>query len=417
MARNKAGCVALYITTTRVNAKRIIWDTLKELNEQYELGGKVLEAELCIELPNRSRIYLAGANDQGEIEKFRGLPLGIVLIDEAQSFPSYLQKLVDEVLAPALMDYNGSLVLIGTPGPVPTGYFHSCAHNTHKDWAHHAWTAFDNPHILRKSGKTTQSLLDEELARRGVSIEDPVIQREWFGRWTLDTNSLVFRFDPAANTREALEHTDFVIGIDLGFDDADAISVLGWSEKSPTLDLVYEWVGTKQTITDLMGKVQHVYDRFRPLAVVADTGGLGKKIVEELQQRTGIPIEAADKARKLEHIELLNDAMRTGRFFAPRESRFAQDCMLVEWDKSNPEKPKISDRFHSDICDSVLYAYIRCLQWLYVEPPKAKPKLNSAEWYEEQARIDKEAVENSFDEQLERNRVQEMEDREQNTWQ
>jgi hypothetical protein len=315
-------------------------------------------------------------------------------------------------LAPALSDFDGSLVLVGTPGPVPTGYFHECAHSP--KWAHHAWTIFDNPHILRKSGKTPRQLLDEELERRGVPEADPVIQREWFAKWTIDTNSLVFQFDARRNARTVGEdfHSDFVMGIDLGFDDADAISVLGWSDKSPDLDLVREVVTPKQNISALMAQVQSIYDRFKPLAVVCDTGGLGKKIAEELQERTGIPIEAADKARKLEHIELLNDAMRTGRFFAPESSRFAADCLLVEWDKSNPEKPKISDRFHSDICDSVLYAWMRCQQWLYV-PPKAKASpVNSPAWYVEQAAAAQKVLDDEMDAEFERNKQDEREARE-----
>lgn len=414
VALQKRGCVALYVTKSRINAKRIIWDTVKELNTLYALGGIPLEAELCLALPNGSRVYLAGAQHEAEIEKFRGLPLGVVVVDEAQLLPGYLKKLIDEVLAPALMDYNGAMALVGTPGPVPVGYFYECCQSP--AWAHHAWTVFDNPHILRKSGKTPQALLDEELARRGVTVNDAVIRREFFAEWSVDTNALVFRFDAKTNARAPLSHENHVVGIDLGFDDADAIAVLGWSRDSDKLDLVYEWVGAKQTISKLMAQVQKVYDTFAPLAVVADTGGLGKKIAEELMERTGIPIEAAEKERKLEHIELLNDALRTGRLFAPADSRFAQDCMLVEWDKSNPEKPKISDRFHSDVCDAVLYAFRRSLAWLYTAPAPAKPRVNTPEWFEAQAAAEKRQLEEYVEEQFQRNRQNQADEKESTQW-
>ena len=416
VAKRKPGCVALYVTKSRINAKRIVWDTLKLLNETFALGGEPLEGELCLAMPNSSKIYLSGADHEAEIEKFRGLPIGIALIDEAQLLPSYIRKMVDEVLAPALMDFDGSLVLVGTPGPVPIGYFHECSHSP--KWSHHAWTVFDNPHIERKSKKTPQALLAEELERRGVTVEDPAIQREWFGRWVLDENSLVFRYDAGRNGRTQLEnhHTDFVMGIDLGFDDADAICVLGWSDESPELDLVYELVMAKQTITPLMKQVEAVYERFKPQAVVCDMGGLGKKIAEELQQRTGIPIEAADKQRKLEHIELMNDALRTGRFFAPADSRFAADCMLVEWDKTNPEKPKISDRFHSDICDAVLYAWRHCQQWLYVPPKRPAPRVNTPEWRAEQLAAQQAALDDGFEAEFQKNAEDQREAQEMNQW-
>jgi len=227
---------------------------------------------------------------------------------------------------------------------------------------------------------------------------------------------LVFRFDLERNARPPRQHQHHVVGVDFGFDDADAISVLGWSDDSPEVDLVFEWVERKQTISALTAKLQEVYERYKPLALVADTGALGKKIAEEIQQRTGLPVEPADKARKLEHIELLNDAMRTGRMFAPRASRFASDCQLVEWDRTRPEAPKISERFHSDICDSVLYAYMRCLAWLHVpESPKAPPR-GSPEWHAAELRRAEQEQEQYWEQQQTYNKQQQDEERELTAW-
>lgn len=382
---------ALYITLSRINAKAILWDTLKQLNRECCLGGDPNESELTLTMPNGSRVYLAGAKDSSEIEKFRGLSLALVLIDEAQSFPVYLKKLVDEILVPNLMVFAGTLALIGTPGPVPIGYFYECAHSP--TWTHHAWSAAQNIHLEKSSGKTFQQQVADELTRTGKTVDDPSIQREWFGRWVLDPNSLVFRFDPATNARTLPPfwgrdtfHQNHVIGLDFGFDDADAIDVLGWSDSAPEVDLVHEWVGAKQNITALCERVKAVYDRFKPLAVVADTGGLGKKIADEIAMRTGIPLEPADKLRKLEHIEWVNDALRTHRLYVPPDSRFAQDALLLEWDKSDPEKPKISDRFHSDTADGLLYAFVRALHWLHVPASTPPPKVGTVEWREAEAK-------------------------------
>lgn len=382
-ALQKAGSVSLYITKTRINAKRIIWKTLKALNTARQLGGTPKEAELCMELPNGSSIYLLGANNRDEIEKFRGLPIAVVVLDEAQIL-SDLEVLIDEVLVPALMDFDGAVVLAGTPGPVPTGYFYSCT--TNPEWEHHAWTVFQNPWIEKKSGKPPGQHLEEELKRRGVSADDPSIQREWFGKWVYDPNALVFRWSDAINGE--VEHPAFavgewecVVGGDLGFDDSDALCVLAWHPKRPGLHLIHEDVMAKQGITALGDKLRALVDKYQPLSVVLDFGGLGKKIAEELTSRWALKVEAAEKTRKLEHIELLNDAMRTGIFRASPTSRFAKDCMLVEWDKSNPEKPEISERFHSDICDAVLYAHRRAKQWLSEPDPLPGPRLNSPEWH------------------------------------
>jgi len=415
VAQSRPESVALYITKSRLNAKRIVWEILKQLNHANDICAEdPKEAELCLVLPNGSRIFLAGASHSGEIDNFRGLPLSIAIIDEAQSFPPYLEKLIDEVISPALTDFGGIMALVGTPGAVPVGYFYEKVQS--HEWTHHTWSVFDNPFIQAKSGRTARELLDDELRRRGVSESDPVIQREWFGRWVLDSNSLVFRYDSTLNDALAPPCTDFVIGIDLGFDDADAVCVLGWSDSSPNCYLIEEWVGAKNGLTPLMERLNVLTSKYKPLAVVCDMGGLGKKIAFELQERTGIPIEAAEKERKLEHIELLNDAMRTGRFLAPKSSRFAHDAQLVEWDKSNPEKPKISDKFHSDICDAVLYAWRRCQQWLHVPASPALPRVGTPEWQSLQLQTTLAEIESAFESQANENRRRIQEEGELSIW-
>lgn len=308
-----------------------------------------------------------------------------VLVHNCQGFRQYIRELVDDVISKALFDYNGALCLIGTPGPIPAGFFYECA--TSPDWSHHAWTMFDNPWLERKSGKKAMELIQEDLKRMGVTIDHPKIQRECFGKWVVDQNSLVFQYDRDRNHYDSLparsQQWSYVIGVDVGFDDADAISVLAWHEHHPDVYLIHEEVQNQEGISALAARIKRLYDKYEPLAIVMDTGALGKKIADELTSRFSLPIQAAEKSRKLEHIELLNDAMRTGRFFAKRDSRFSQDCMLIEWDQDSTEL-KISDSYHSDIADSVLYAFRYCLQWLST-PEMIKPKANTPEWEEYQA--------------------------------
>lgn len=378
-AISKPHHTCLYITLSRLNAKRIIWNELLSINGKYLLGGEPNETELSIRFQNGSVIYLSGAKDKTEIEKFRGLPLALVYIDEGQSFRTHIKDLIDDVIGPALIDYAGTLCLIGTPGPVPSGYFYDCSvKNPH--WSKHGWTFWDNPHIAIKSGESHDTLLQRELTRRGVSIQDASIQREWFGKWVIDENALVFRYRKEINHYETLplfQKKECVIGVDLGHDDADAISILTWNPHDQRVFLTHEDIQTKQGISELAEKLSNLIKLHDPLKIVMDTGGLGKKIAEELRKRFSLPITAAEKSRKFEYIELVNDALRTGKLLAKETSQFAQDCMVVEWDKDKetPDRKFISDRFHSDICDSVLYAYREALHWLSTpETPKVNLK-------------------------------------------
>ncbi len=369
---------SLYITTTRLNAKKIMFPVLCNVVRDYNLPATPNIADLSMTFSNGSNIYLAGVNDSQSIHNFRGMKLKRCTVDEAQSMRSYIEQLIDDVIAPALVDENGVLGVTGTPGAVPTGYFHKIAHSNH--WHHHFYSIFDNPFI-----ENARQRLEIELQRRGVSIDHPSIQREWFGRWEVDTDALVIKYDEARDHYDDLPtgiEWEYVVIADFGYDDADAIATLAFSQKHPTAYLVEEKITTKQGITPLAEQLIEHIARYKPMKVIGDFGALGKKIAVELQTRFGIPIEAAEKSRKIEYIELLNDSLRTGRFKAKKTSRFAEDSKLLEWDmdyqEKHPESMKVSDRYHSDIVDCAIYGHRELLHWLWKAPERV-PEIGSLE--------------------------------------
>lgn len=387
-AINTPNTVCLYITLSRNNAKKIIWRDLRDINNNFKLSGHTDETEMSMTFQNGSTIYLSGCKDQTEIEKFRGLAIKLCYIDECQSFREYIKDLIDDIIGPALMDYAGSLCLIGTPGPVPAGYFHECAVEL-EAWSKHHWTFWDNPFIEIKSGKTHQHMLERELKRRGVSADDPSIQREWFGKWVLDSDSLLLHYEPAKNhfiSMPPMTKWNYIMGIDIGFKDADAIAVLAWSDTDPTTYLVEEKIEAKQGLTELVQQVQALQKKYDISKIVMDMGGLGLKMGEEMSRRHQIPVEAAEKSRKMENVAILNDALRSGRFKAKSASRFAQDSYLIEIDrdKSKPDKIVVSDRFHSDIVDAVLYAFKLSPAYAYQPPELEKPAWGTKAWADRQ---------------------------------
>lgn len=369
----------LYITITQQQARAIIWSDLLRLIEDYQLECKVDNTRLTVSFPNKSRIYIAGAKDRTEIEKFRGWKLRKCYIDECQSFRTYIKELINDIIIPALRDKRGELYLTGTPGPVKAGVFYEYSQS--KNWRSHHWTAFDNPYMHDPPNLNLEEVLREERIIRGIDESDPSYIRETFGKWIEDTDALVYKFNRTRNIYSALPSDgewSYIIGIDIGYNDSDAIAVIGYNSHHKKVYLVDEHVKNKQNISQLVEVIQHYKDQYNPIRMVMDAGALGKKIQEELRFRHGLHIEAAEKSRKVEFIELLNDDLRTEKFKAFENSIFQEDCMLVQWDKDskirNPERPKISDTYHSDICDAVLYAWRDCKHYLSEKPvPKVEP--------------------------------------------
>jgi hypothetical protein len=372
---NEDNVEVLYTTLTSRGARTIIWNKIKHILEDHKIDCKTDDTRLEVTFKNRSIIHLGGAKDETEIEKYRGWKLKKAYIDEAQAFRPYLKYFIEDILMPSLRDLRGSLSLTGTPGPVPAGPFFEIANN--KKWNHHHWTAFDNPHM-----KDLEQTLAEEREVKGIDENDPGYIRETYGRWIEDFNSLVFKFSPGKNLWLTLPERkmDYIFGIDIGYVDSDAIAVLGYSYADRNVYLIEERIQNKQDITALVEQIKVLQAKYSPVKMVMDAGALGKKIQAEIVDRHGLFIEAAEKTRKLEFIELLNDDLRNGRFKAFGGSRFQQDSTLVQWDRSSYNKPKISDIYHSDITDAVLYGWRECRHY-FAKPEQQGPKPGTPEFF------------------------------------
>ena len=231
--------------------------------------------------------------------------------------------------------------------------------------------------------------MHRELKRRGVQEDDPSIQREFFGRWVLDSDSLWIHYNKDLNDYKDIDTRqhkyNYIMGIDLGFKDADALAVLAWSDTDPNTYLVEELVADKQGLSELVEQIKALQTKYNVTKMVIDEGGLGKKLAEEMRRRHHLPVQPADKVRKQENVAFLNDALRTGRFKAKYNSNFVKDSFLVEIDrsKSTPDRIKLSDKYHSDIIDAVLYAFKESPAFTYQAPEK-KHKYGTKEWSDAQ---------------------------------
>lgn len=377
----------IYATLTRSNAKIIIWPTLKELNTYFALGGAVNEADLTITMPNGAVIVLVGVDTKSEIEKRRGFGIALFVLDECQSVPEHVKELIDNVVAPALADVRGKLVMIGTPAMLQAGYWFDCHHNPAKVWGHHHWTMWDNPHM-----PSPDVTLAEELERLGLKEATASIKREWFAQWVRDILSAVFSFNEHLNvydreatgnwkvpTIDVAQHLwQYVISVDLGGGverDNDAIGVFAFHPHRRATWLIHEEVSAKDDVTGVSEKVKALYRDLgerKVVAVVVDTGGIGAKVALEMSRRHGIPTEAAKKQDKWANIEVLNAACRKGEFFAFKGSKFSEMATKVEkdWSKSTPEKIAIKGHM-PDVCDMTIYGYVESFSWFGKLPQDA----------------------------------------------
>lgn len=364
--------LSVYVALTRQSAKRLMWEPLKQDLWALGIAFESNETELTLTLPgNGSRIWLAGANDAAQIERLRGHAFDLAMLDEAQSMRErILEPLVQDVITPALLDRRGKMRLLGTPGPIPDGYFYRACHS--EDWSRHHWTLLDNPNL-----RDPASFLEMIRSKHGLTEAAPTYRREYLGEWVMDRDILVLSaFDPAASVWSELPGGawTYVLGVDVGYHDSDAIVVLGWSSASPGLYLVDEYVRSHQTEEQLSIVLRSMIDRFAPMSVVGDTGGGGRKTIEGISSRLGYPIKAAHKPSVVEQFARLNDEFRAKRLLLKSGSVAAHDAIRLRWELGKVGR-RVDDAFHSDALPALSYAYAEARHYYYAEPkPRQTPR-------------------------------------------
>lgn len=390
------GSTVLYVTNTRRQAKRIMWDlTLIPMMRSLGIDYHPNQNELQITLANGSRILLGGANDASEIETYRGIKTPLVVIDEAQSFRSYLFTLIDEILDPATLDYDGQVYMTGTPNAACFGYFHDACHGLEdaEGWSKHSWTLLQNPHL-----KNPTEFLRRKRETQNLREDSPRYRREYMGEWVRDAEGMVFRIDNENIIQSVPEWDDasYVLGMDLGFVDETAFVVIAYSIRAGKLCVVDSWSRTGMTPSDVAEEVTDLQERYEFEAMVADTGGLGKAYAEEMIQRWALPIEAAEKRQKAAAIEMLNADLdsRAMLLCEPTNTALIHDARRLQWnyDKLARDKAKwgglkdrqrleIDDRTPDHLTDAWLYAYRRCAHYLHQESALG-PEKGSKDWWE-----------------------------------
>lgn len=400
------GCLTRYIALTRDSAKDILWTILQEMDERLKWKAKFIESNLTMLMPNESRLKLYGADMRNFIRRLRGAKCPANAVDESQEFGDHLSNLIDDVLTPSMIDYPDSwLGLGGTPGPIPRGTFYDITTQKIGGYELHQWSLHENPYL-----KNTQEFLTNLKQRKQWDDNNPTYLREYQGKWVLDRESLLIRYDSSINHYDTLPAHNwiYILGIDIGHKDADALAVLAWSERSSEIYLVDECITARQDISELETQIKIMLKTYDISKIVMDEGGLGKKIAEEFRRRRSIPVQPAEKQRKMENVAFLNDWLRLGNFKAKKTSRFAIDSekVQIDHDKSTPDKIAVKKGYHSDIIDSVLYAFKESPAFTY-QKQEDKPKYGTKQWAEEEVTEMERAAEEFFQAE-EANRLQRL---------
>ena len=377
----------LFVTMSRQDARDIIWPALDALNEEFQLGLEFNRSTGDVTMPNGSRIMLRGAGTLREINKLRGKKYPCAIVDEAQAFGSDLDYLLDQVIEPAVADYHGWIGVSGTPAVAPAGPFYEIDQGEHAEaWSHHYWTFLDNPHM-----PNPEEFIAKVMKRRGWDEEHPGYLREYMGLWVHDKDARAFKIEPHRDIVPSFDPSnswdwDYVMGIDVGYNDPFAFVVLAQSQVLGQAFVIDSYEESGITTMEALVTAERFCQDYPITRIALDTGGAGKLVSEDWKKMSTLPLEPAKKTHKASQVSIINGDFRAGKLKVCREKniKLISDLMVLEWDKDQVERDRWVYRrgFADHLADALQYAYNLCFHHTFDPMLDTRVPSGSTEWYD-----------------------------------
>jgi predicted phage terminase large subunit-like protein len=167
-----------YVAPTQQQARKVMWGKLHELGSSVIAKSHINNLEIT--LINGQTISLQGADRP---ETMRGVKLADLVLDEYADMKPYV---LEEILEPALADYDAPYLMIGTPMGRNHFYeeFVKAQLGNNPDYAAFQFTTYDNPHIsrefLNKKRKTMSSYaFRQEFEASFDNMGSEIFKEEW----------------------------------------------------------------------------------------------------------------------------------------------------------------------------------------------------------------------------------------------
>lgn len=358
-----------YINLTFANAVSQLFDLCVQSAEIIGLTiSRASKSEGIIEFANGSSIRFRGNSNVAEREKIRGFKFKKVIVDEIQS-QNGIKYLIDDILTPELADYEGSqLIVQGTPPRIKGTFIESVYTTENNGWTKYHWTAANNPFI-----PNWNATLQQICESKGLTVEDPFIQREFLGLIAYDTEAMVYKDYKTyeGDIPVTFVPTHIVIGVDFGFSDNNAVITLAYNTETKKAYVTEEHKFDKSTVSAIVETVRqsvehakefmleraHGNANFGNIMVVTDTNE--KSIAFEMNQTYGLPAYCAYKYDKDYGISKLAEWCRTGTILVPKNGVMEDEFEKTVYKRDDNDNitNEIDDlQFHPDAADALLYA-------------------------------------------------------------
>ena len=284
--------------TSLDKVKSLYWDNLRTASKRLNLGWDFKWGDSQIVTKNRI-IQFISLRDLPSADKAVGFQCLLALIEEPHTCRELvLQHFIENVLRPNFLNVEGAqLGLTGNP-PVyemkwlrDNFYMNENIHRIH-------FRPHDNPSIPKK---VLDAFLLKEAKALGYSsiaeaeANSDVYKRNYLGIWCPSTGKVIFNKDKVhifTGLPKPLKEYYCSMGVDLGGGGSsrDAIVCVVWDkyEKRAYAHHEEELDTKDEDLEVLATRIKFLYEKYNPVAVNVDTGGLGARVATILRTRYGI---------------------------------------------------------------------------------------------------------------------------------
>jgi hypothetical protein len=383
IARDYPGSKTVYLALTLDSCAEIAWDVFKSLSDKHNLNLRYNNTKKIVYYPNGSRTRLGGIDCKPrEMKKLLGGKLRKVSVDEAGSMVIDMHQLCFQVLMPALTDLRpySWLTLLGTCENIPNTFFEKVTEGieTTVSWKVFKWTAYENPFMVKQWTEEIQEL----TASNPKIAEASWFRTHYLNEWVADEEMLILDMKRATFAAWRPSRPVYILGVDLGYNDACAFSVIAYNHDSNATTLLKSYKKPGLDISATAAEIKWLQTQYAITRIEVD--GSNKQGVEEMKKRHGLHLESAEKQGKAMFLRLLRDDIITGQLAMSAKREDIKDFLLeadsLIW--KDEQKEKEDPRCQNHAVDATLYAWRYAYSYLY-RAPVPKIDRNSEEYHDQ----------------------------------
>lgn len=356
----KPGQVSLYCARTLKSAKATMLPVFADLNARYQLGLTIRTVEGEIIEANGHVIRFHGLKDRVAADLLRGQKFRRIASDEGGAFDdTLLEYCITNVLQHTLFDLRGDMLIGGTPGPIPKGFFYDLVGDPrgsgHKGrWPTHAWDLRSNPHLFGDPEENITELLEIN----GWTREHPTFRREVLAEWVNDAGALIYhykgeRFAPVPARGKTVLVVDFA-GSDKPKAD-DCAFLVGRQDPAtrPHISLLEGFRKHGIHLGQIAETIRVLCAKWNVSDIRVDAGALGAGYAKTLREVYNIDAQAADKRDKRAGIETAVACLDTDTLHICEEAaEILDEWLSLCWSE---DRTGHHDRCKDDLSDALIY--------------------------------------------------------------